>query len=95
MVEILLEERETQSVNHYCVATDDHRYDFSVIYSNHFYGKAMVVSLQTGKMVLMCQDDIENDLYWAKKLGITGIDINACQSFFQMILNHKHFANQY
>lgn len=95
MIDILLEEKENQSVHHYCVATDSHRYDFSVIYSNHFYGKAMVVSIQTEKMVLMCQEDIENDSYWANKLGIRGVDLHSCKSFFQMILNHKQFANQY
>lgn len=95
MVDILLEEKENQTVNHYCIATDDYRYDFSVVYSNHFYGKAMVISIQTGKMVLMCQDDIENDLFWAKKLGISEIDIRSCKSFFQMVLNQRHFANQY
>lgn len=95
MVDILLEEKENQSVHHYCVATETHRYDFSVIYSNQFYGKAMVVSIQTEKMVLMCQEDIDNDSYWAHKLGIKGIDLLSCKSFFQMILNPKQFANQY
>ncbi len=95
MIDILLEEKENQTVLHYCVATDTHRYDFSVIYSNQFFGKAMVISLQTEKMVLMCQDDIENDSFWANKLGINGMDINSCKSFFQMLLNQKHFANQY
>lgn len=95
MVDILLEEKENQSVHHYCIATDTHRYDFSVIFSNHFYGKAMVVSIQTEKMVLMCQEDIENDSHWAKKLGISAMDLQSCKSFFQLLLTHKQFANQY
>lgn len=95
MVDILLEEKENQTVLHYCVATDTHRYDFSVIYSNYFFGKAMVISMQTEKMVLMCQEDIENDSFWVTKLGINDADISACKSFFQRLLNQQRFANQY
>lgn len=95
MIDILSEERENQLVHYYCIATDDHRYDLSVIYSNQFIGKAMVVSIQTGKMILMCQEDIENDQFWAEKLGIRAIDIGDCKTFLQMILMKKQYDDQY
>jgi Protein of unknown function (DUF3055) len=95
MIDILSEQRENQLVHHYCLATDDHRYDLSVIYSNQFIGKAMVVSIQTGKMVLMCQEDIKSDKFWAEKLGIMAIDIGDCKKFLEMILINKHYVDQY
>ncbi|CAK6481293.1 DUF3055 family protein [Peribacillus simplex] len=95
MVDILFEESESQSVHYYCIATEHHRYDFSIIFTNNFFGKAMVVSIQSGTMVLMCNEDIENDCYWAEKLGIHPIDVDECRIFLQMILNQKLFVNQY
>jgi hypothetical protein len=95
MVEFLLEEKGTHSVHFYCIATEHHRYDLSVIYTNHFFGKAMVVSMQSNTMVLLSSEDIENELYWAEKLGINPIDIDECRTFLRMILQQKLFVNQY
>ncbi|WP_257350298.1 DUF3055 domain-containing protein [Pseudalkalibacillus decolorationis] len=94
-MDILLEERERQSIHYYCIASDHHRYDLSIIYSEKFFGKAMVVSIQSGQMVLMCDEDIENDMCWAEKLGIELIDIRELKSFFHLILQNRQVANQY
>jgi hypothetical protein len=40
-------------------------------------------------MVLLCSEDIENESYWAGKLGIYPIDVDECRSFLQMILYQK------
>jgi hypothetical protein len=95
MVDILLEEKGEHSVHYYCIATEHHRYDLSVIYTDRFFGKAMVVSLQSNNMVLLCSEDIENQCYWAEKLGINPIDVDECGTFLQMILHQKLFVNQY
>lgn len=94
-MDILLEEREDQTVHYYCIATDYYRYDISIIYSNLFCGKAMVISIQTGKMVLMCKEDIENEEYWLGRLGINTIDVPVCRDFLLTVLDQKQFANQY
>ncbi|MBM6602336.1 SAV0927 family protein [Priestia megaterium] len=85
-MEILLEEKETPIVYYYCIATNDCRYDFSIIYSNMFCGKAMVISIQTGNMVLLCSDDMEDDELWIEKLGIKMLDIVNCKAFLQLVL---------
>lgn len=95
MVDILLEEKGKHSVHYYCIATEHHRYDFSVIYTNYFFGKAMVVSLQSNNMVLLCSEDIEKQYYWVEKLGINSIDVDECGTFLQTILHQKLFVNQY
>ncbi|MDQ0884577.1 SAV0927 family protein [Peribacillus sp. V2I11] len=68
MVDILFEESESQSVHYYCIATEHHRYDFAIIFTNNFFGKAMVVSIQSGTMVLMCNEDTENELLLGRKI---------------------------
>lgn len=95
MVEVLLEERETQPIHYYCLAINAHRYDFTIIFSQQFYHKAMVVSIQTGNLVLMCQDDIENVEYWAQRLGVAEVDIEECKSFLRLVLNQKGVIDQY
>jgi hypothetical protein len=95
MIDILLEERDTQPVHYFCLATNNSRYDFTVIYSSHFYNKSMVISIQTGKMVLMCQEDIDNEYLWREQLGINKEDIEDCQQFFQQVLNNVVFTDQY
>ncbi len=86
MMEILLEKRETPVVYYYCIATDDYRYDFSIIYSNMFRGKVMVISIQTGNMVLLCSDDMGDGELWIEKLGIKMVDIIKCKAFLQLVL---------
>lgn len=78
IMEILLEKKETPIVYYYCMATDDCRYGFSVIYSNMFCGKAMVISIQT--------DDMEDEKLWIEKLGIKMVDIIKCKAFLQLVL---------
>jgi hypothetical protein len=95
MIDILLEEKESQSVHHYCLATDSHRYDFTFIYSNQFFGKAMVISFQTERMALMCQEDLDHEQYWVERLGIRAPDVGQCKTFLEMRLSQKPFFNQY
>lgn len=95
-MDILLEEQEVQTIYYYCIGTNHFRYDFSVIFSNLFLGKAIVTSLQTGSMVLMCRDDIVHEEIWAEKLGIMELDIPKCKEFFELILNPYYVgAEQY
>ncbi|MFP7736809.1 SAV0927 family protein [Priestia aryabhattai] len=35
-----------------------------------FYGKVMVVSIQTGNMLLLSSDDLDDEELWIEKLGI-------------------------
>ncbi|WP_026678323.1 SAV0927 family protein [Fictibacillus gelatini] len=93
--DILSEERETQMIRYYCLATNHCRYDFAIIYTELFFGKAIVISIQNGRMVLLCQEDLENPGYWSDKLGIKDEDIKEFQKFFSFILQSKELAEQY
>lgn len=41
----------------------------------------MVTSIQNGRMILLSQEDIEEEQYWAPKLGIEIEDVVDFQSF--------------
>lgn len=93
--EIISELNEKQSVHYYCILTQNHRYDLSITYSNYFLGKAMVTSLQSGRMVLLCTDDISIEQNWAKALDIEEDDIQEFQDFFKMVLQSSALQEQY
>ncbi|WP_088044218.1 SAV0927 family protein [Bacillus sp. EAC] len=95
MLDIISETKENQLVHYYCLLTQNNRYDLSIAYSSHFYGKAMVTSIQSGQMVLLCSDDTYADQYWAPKLGIADEDIIEIQNFFSLVLSSKQFREQY
>ncbi|MED4650598.1 SAV0927 family protein [Bacillus pseudomycoides] len=94
-LDILLEQIEKQPIGYYCIVSKHHRYDIAVTYSQQFFGKAMVTSIQNGRMILLSQEDIEEEQYWASKLGIEIEDVEDFQSFFHMILQSQMLAEQY
>jgi hypothetical protein len=94
-LDIISERNEKQSIHYYCILSNDHRYDITIAYSGHFFGKAMVTSLQSGRMVLLCSEDISNDYYWAPKLDIQQEDIPEFQDFFWQVLRSDLYLEQY
>ncbi|CAM3432281.1 SAV0927 family protein [Cytobacillus oceanisediminis] len=94
-LDIISERNEKQSIHYFCILSNDHRYDLTIAYSGHFFGKAMVTSLQSGRMVLLCSEDIYNDYYWAPKLDIQQEDIPEFQDFFWQVLRSGLYLEQY
>lgn len=94
-LEILSEQKERQLLQYFCLISKHHRYDLMIGHSEHFYGKSMVTSIQTGNMVLLCQDDMYYTHHWANKLGIEEEDITEFQEFFSLVLQTQPFQEQY
>ncbi len=60
MFEKLYDEHENVKVRFMGFTTNDIRYDFGIIYTNLFFGKPLVVCMQTGQSTLLGHEDIEN-----------------------------------
>jgi hypothetical protein len=60
MFEKLYDENEKVKVRFIGFTTKDTRYDFGVVYTNMFFGKPLVICMQTNRVTLFGQDDIEN-----------------------------------
>lgn len=93
--EIISEINEKQFVHYYCILTQNHRYDLTITYTNHFFGKAMVTSIQTGRMVLLCSEDILIEENWVLPLQINEEDISEFQDFLQIVLQLPVLQEQY
>ncbi|MEH6953194.1 SAV0927 family protein [Neobacillus drentensis] len=94
-LDILTEQKEQQLLHYFCLISNNHRYDLTIGYSEQFFGKAMVTSIQSGKMVLLCQEDTLSDQHWAERLGIEREDIPEFQEFFSLVLQTRPFQEQY
>jgi hypothetical protein len=94
-LDIISEKSERQLFHYFCVISNSHRYDLTIGYSEQFFGKAMVTSIQSGNMVLLCQEDTYADDVWAARLGIEAEDVLDFQEFFGLVLQNQPFLDQY
>jgi hypothetical protein len=53
----LYDETESAKVRFVGFVSNDARYDFGIIYTTQFFGKPLVVCMQTGRSTLMCSDE--------------------------------------
>lgn len=58
--ERLYDESELANVRFVGFVSDCGRYDFGIVYTRMFFGKPLVICLQTGRSSLLSQDDVEN-----------------------------------
>lgn len=56
----LYDESENTKVRFIGFTTEDVRYDFGIIYTNMFFGKPLVVCMQTGCSTLLDEEDIQH-----------------------------------
>ncbi|WCK53122.1 DUF3055 domain-containing protein [Aneurinibacillus sp. Ricciae_BoGa-3] len=60
MFERLYDETETTKVRFAGFASETSRYDFGIVYTHQFFGKPLVICMQTGRSSLLCAEDAEN-----------------------------------
>ncbi|KIL36203.1 hypothetical protein SD71_09655 [Cohnella kolymensis] len=63
MLDNLYDLVESSNVNFVGCISEASRYDFAIVYTNHFFGKPLVVCMQTGRSTLLCAHDLtDNEL---------------------------------
>jgi hypothetical protein len=70
MFDRLYEETEQAKVVFFGYASEHARYDFAIVFTDNFFGKPLVVCMQTGRSSLLCADDAVNKEYLQKTFGI-------------------------
>jgi hypothetical protein len=60
MLENLYDVTVASNVNFVGCISEESRYDFAIVYTNHFFGKPLVVCMQTGRSAPMCADDLKD-----------------------------------
>ncbi|CAM4033106.1 hypothetical protein BAMA_09190 [Bacillus manliponensis] len=90
MFEKLYDEHENTKVRFLGFITNEMRYDFGIIYTNMFFGKPLIVCMQTGRSTLLGRDDVENihHLKDVFKLKSEGEAMDLAQ-LFQVLVPHS------
>lgn len=58
--DFLYNETESAQVDFFGFISDKSRFDFGIIYTRHFFGKPLVVCMQTGQSALLSSEDAIN-----------------------------------
>lgn len=68
---VLYDEQEQTNTRFVGFATDHGRYDMVIVSTAHFYGKKLVISIQSGKTAILNHDDAQNVPYIMETFAIT------------------------
>jgi len=72
MFDHLYDETENAKVDFFGYASERARYDFAIVFTNRFFGKPLVVCMQTGRSSLLCADDLKNTETLQRTFSIAG-----------------------
>ncbi len=92
----LYDEQENVKVRFIGFTTEQTRYDFGIVYTNMFFGKPLVVCMQTGRSTLLDPKEIEDIEYLQTVFRIPNKQQAADLSeFFSEMLPAIPFITQY
>jgi hypothetical protein len=96
LFEHLYDESEQVKVRFVGFASDKARYDFGIVYTTQFFGKPLVVCMQTGRSSLMCSEDVINTEYLKKTFNLPDIEeAEKLKEFFKLNLPAVFLDTQY
>jgi hypothetical protein len=96
MFDKLYDEHENAKVRFIGFTTEHTRYDFGIIYTSMFFGKPLVVCMQTGRSTLLDPKDIEDIDYLQTVFRIPDQQQAAdLAEFFSETLPSSPFVTQY
>ncbi|MFB5660737.1 DUF3055 domain-containing protein [Alteribacillus sp. HJP-4] len=92
----LYEEFETTGVRFVGLSTEESRYDFGIVYTDMFFGKPLVICMQTGRSVLLGHEDTENEAFIKKSFRIeSDEDTKHLSEYFKEIIPGPTLYTQY
>jgi hypothetical protein len=76
--------------------TEDVRYDFGIIHTNMFFGKPLVICMQTGRSTLLDADDIRNLEFLRSAFHIQSLkEAEDLSLFFEESITFTPLTTQY
>ena len=93
--EKLYDEDENVKVRFVGFVTENTRYDFGIVYTNLFFGKPLVVCMQTGRSTLLDAQDLEDIDYLQSVFKVDYNEAAQLAEFFWQALPSTPFEPQY
>lgn len=69
------------------------RFDLAITTTNRFYGKKLVIDLQSGRSAIIGPDDLEEEGYLAHAFKITDAQADELASFLQLVVGTINFTD--
>ncbi|MED3552350.1 DUF3055 domain-containing protein [Cytobacillus praedii] len=92
----LYDENENAKVRFVGFTTEQARYDFGIVFTNLFFGKPLVVCMQTGRSTLLDPKDLEDKAYLQKVFKMDTLhQAEDLSEFFKIALPSPSFETQY
>ncbi|WP_096202038.1 SAV0927 family protein [Bacillus sp. FJAT-45350] len=96
MFDVIYHLDENSNVKHVGFIADDVRYDFSIIYTNHFFGKTLISCIQSGKTALLDNSELEDLEFIQKSFKLKNSqEASGVSSFLQTQIPNLSSYEQY
>ncbi|MDN9012210.1 DUF3055 domain-containing protein [Brevibacillus laterosporus] len=95
-MELLYDVNEDAKVRFLGYTTDTTRYDFGIVYTHRFFGKPLVVCMQTGQSTLLSSEDTINPKHLQQIFKLSCLtQAKELSQFFRDNLPSMPFQDQY
>lgn len=95
MFERLYDASEQANIQFVGYASDRARYDFGIVYTSAFFGKPLIICMQTNRSSLLDYDDLDNVLYLQRAFHLAPAEADEVSSFLKQLLPTMHVKEQY
>lgn len=96
LFEKLYDEHENVNVRFVGFTTEQTRYDFGIVYTNLFFGKPLVICMQTGRSTLLDPKDLEDTEFLQHTFKMDNrLQAEDLCEFFKVALPVSIFQTQY
>lgn len=95
MLENLYDLIESSNVNFVGCISEDSRFDFAIVYTSHFFGKPLVVCMQTGRSSPLSADDLADTEILRSRFFVTDEAANEIRSLLRSRLPTLEMQDQY
>ncbi|PYI54467.1 DUF3055 domain-containing protein [Paenibacillus flagellatus] len=95
MFERLYDTAEQANIQFVGYATERTRYDFGIVYTNAFFGKPLVVCMQTNRSSLLDYHDLDNLTHLQKSFRLTPVEAAEVSSFLRQLIPPLPAKDQY
>jgi hypothetical protein len=93
-IDYLYDHTEETSTRFVCfVGESMTRFDLAIMTTTRYFGKKLVIDLQTGRSAVMGPDDLEAEGYLEYAFKITEDEARELESFLSQVMGTVHFTD--
>ncbi|MEF3303899.1 DUF3055 domain-containing protein [Paenibacillus sp. GYB003] len=95
MFDRLYDTAEQSNVQFVGFATDRTRYDFGIVYTTAFFGKPLVICMQTNRSCLLDHDDLDHLAHLQRSFGLNVEEAEDVSVFLKQLIPSMRLSEQY